>query len=332
VKKILSFLLLLFCLTGGAQVQLTPVIYQGFNWDGSPQTNMVDFSVWPFNNPFYVIGTNIVGGTGTFGITPNSSGYFSNNLLPITYSVQISNQNSVAVLAAIPYTTNVTPFSACVTNSPVTLVSGGFFSLLTNWLGFTPCASNYNAISNALTFGPATNTLAGISGALGYVPCGSNYASIVNALGFSPTNLPSGQQITNVNFYAGMFATNSTFNLYGLSFTNTIGATGQTNVNSGTNTYRLDNSGNATFAGTVSGSNGFATLSTYHIPIFACAGWTNTNVFDVTIDFPNGMTNLSMSNSTPALIFVGTNSGCYSRRISKGYMFSVASANMSVTP
>ena len=348
MKKLLSIILLLLCARGEAQLQLTPVIYQGYTSGGLPQTNTMNFQSWPPGQPFYVVGTNIVSGFTNLYITPNSSGYFSNNFPPIMYGVTISNSTTQGFFINVPYTTNATSMSLCVTNTiNVTQIFGSYYNLITNWLGFnpissnllsvvnamgyTPCGSNYNSVSNALGYGPATNTQSGLISTLLYTPAGSNYASIVGALGFSPTNLPSGQNVTNLNEWGDEIITNGVLKIGNLASSNWFGAFGSTNWNHGAIVNRQDNLGNIWVSNIITASNGFASLSTYTLPAFTSTGWTNTNKFNVTVDFPYGVTNVLFSNTLSAATIVMTNMNCYSRSMGVNWIVTNSSASMSVT-
>lgn len=168
MKKILASILTVAALTVNA---LTPIDYQGYNSDGTPQTNKVVLTAYPpAVNGITVLGTNII--FGAFAITnqPNASGYFSNSIFGGSYKLSIPALGFDA-LAKIPETTNVVSLAFCLTNAPVISPASGY-AIVTNWLGYAP----FNpATFQAATNNPGTNTIAyvsavsGITNASGYV-------------------------------------------------------------------------------------------------------------------------------------------------------------------
>ena len=78
---------------------------------------------------------------------------------------------------------------------------------------------------------------------------------------------------------------------------------------------------------TIVGAAGFGSTGTNTITGTFTA-WTNTNSFAVVVDFTNGVTNLTISNSVPFLLFSkGSNLYTYSRHLGPGYVFTNTSAN-----
>ena len=122
------------------------------------------------------------------------------------------------------------------------------------------------------------------------------------------------------------------------SGTNTVSATGITNVNSGTTTFAVSSAGAVTAAGalnlaggfvgastvsaakTITGSNGFASYGTNNLTLAASSvGWTNTNAFNMIMTFTNGVSNLFFSNGAVGLFYKGVmNAGVYSQPMPPG--------------
>lgn len=208
----------------------TPFYYDGRNADGTAQTNVITMHAWPAANTWTAVGTNIVYGgyTEAITITPSAAGFSSNWALPNGYRCIVSNLNS-AFFVVIPQTEEYNDLASYITNSPT--ISGTYldgFGLVTNWLGFVPINSNNPAVLAALTYTPATNTLAaainllddtftsnsfaGVTNALGYYPATNSNAGIQSALGYEPaTNDYAGIEAAlgfepATNTYAGIVA------------------------------------------------------------------------------------------------------------------------------
>jgi len=160
MKKILSLILIGAALTAQA---VTPFYQQGFNSDGTPQTNPVVLQAYPpAVNGITIIGTNIIFGAYAITNTPNASGFFSNNIYGGTYKYTIPAL-SFSTFATIPETTNYASLSLYLTNSPVVGAAGGY-AIITNWLGYAP----FNpAAYQPATNNPGTNTIAYVSGVSG---------------------------------------------------------------------------------------------------------------------------------------------------------------------
>lgn len=209
MKTVFSFFFAVCFLTGSAVA--TPFFVQGYNSDGSPQTNAIKASFWPqsSDSPFVTYGTNIIYAANEVTISPNAAGYASNWLFPGTYRFSIPALG-VAYLAVIPDTTNFLSVANYTTNlNGYPGIGLNSFGLVTNWLGFSPATNsssgiisalgffpttnNFYGITNALGFAPATNSNAGIIFALGFTPATNNFSGITNALGFAPaTNSAAG--------------------------------------------------------------------------------------------------------------------------------------------
>lgn len=186
------FLMLVVC------AQATPVYLRSVQPDGTtPQTNAVIVTPWPPNSPFYVYGTNIVAGLGPITNVPDATGFWSNSLAPIIFTVRYANAPTLGYFVKIWDTTNYASIATYVTNVPVANASyGTMFGLVTNWLGYYPATNTPNGILFAEGFQPATNTYLCITNLLGGAPALATYANIVSALGYTPaTNTFSG--ITN---------------------------------------------------------------------------------------------------------------------------------------
>src|ERR1700741_1656204 len=141
-------------------LQATPFYYIALNADGSAQTNYVTMQSWPPNGSgFTTYGTNIIfGANAIYTNVPNASGFFSNWLYPGLYRVSIPAKNA-GFFANILDTTNYASLAFYATNTPPTQTGGSGFTIITNWLGYTPVAPTFPGVTNALGFGPTTNSL-----------------------------------------------------------------------------------------------------------------------------------------------------------------------------
>ena len=195
--KFLSILLLMLTLALSASA--TPIFLTTVNADGNANTNAVIMTPWPPNAPFYVYQvTNIVSGLSPLTNTPNSSGFFSNSVMPIVYTVRYANAQSVGFFANVTDTTNYLSLATYATNTPVASARyGTMFGVVTNWLGYTPATNTLAGLLSKLGFQPATNSFGCITNLLGGTPVIATYANVVAALGFTPvTNTYSA--LTNV--------------------------------------------------------------------------------------------------------------------------------------
>jgi len=78
--------------------------------------------------------------------------------------------------------------------------------------------------------------------------------------------------------------------------------------------------------------SGFASYATNYLAGFTSTAWTNTNGFNVVVDFPNGVTNLVVSNGIPALLFgPASATSLYSRHLGVNYIVTNASATMAIS-
>lgn len=199
MKKLCSIVLVLALVLA---VRATPFFIQGYQSDGTAQTNAIQVSAWPpSDSPFVTYSTNIIYGGNTLQIVPAASGYASNWVFPGVYRFFIPAL-SVAWIAVIPDTTNFLSVANYTTNLP-------------NYTGLG--LNSYGVVTNSLGFAPATNTTAGIEAALGYVPATNSNAGVVFALGFTPaTNSYNG--ITNALHMAPATNNNSGI-VFALGFT-----------------------------------------------------------------------------------------------------------------
>ena len=184
---------------------LTPTYTSTLNPDGTAQTNLLTFTPYPPGQPFYVYGTNIIFGATTLTYAPNASGFVSNSLEPITYTVVYSNSPSVGFFVKVLDTTNYLPLTTYVTTLPVVSATyGSSFGFITNQLGYWPATNTVAGLLAALGFQPATNSFGCITNLLGGTPTINTFASVIAALGYTPpTNTYSA--ITNI---IGIPATN----------------------------------------------------------------------------------------------------------------------------
>jgi len=178
----------------------TPFSYQFYNADGSPQTNALTMTAWPpSTNAWTIYGTNIIWGSQTITLTPNTNGYGTNFAYPNSYRVLVSNLNS-GFFILLPDTSNQIALGTCLVSAPQVAGPLGFYGLITNWLGFTPATNGLAALTNTLTdtaltgihgYRPATNTLAAITNMLtdavlvgihGYRPATNGLAALTNNL------------------------------------------------------------------------------------------------------------------------------------------------------
>jgi len=200
ILKALSVFLL------AASASATPFYFYSLYSDGTPNTNRILMSAWPSARNITAYGTNIVYGGAVTTLTPDTNGYVTNWVLPNLYRFQITNVG-VAFLADIPDTTTNNSLALYVTN--IARYTGDLtsnYQLVTNWLTFAPATNSNAGIVSALAYTPATNSNPGIVAALGYTPATNNNAGIVAALGFTPqTNTFAG--VTNSLGY--LPATNS---------------------------------------------------------------------------------------------------------------------------
>ena len=208
MNRLFSILILLTCFAA----QATPFYLVSLNPDQSPNTNQVIFTPYPPGKPFYIYGTNIVTGFNPITNTPNSGGFFSNSVLPLTFAVTYANSpaSQPGYFVSITDSTNYLPLTTYITTLPVVAAAyGSSFGFITNQLGYWPATNGIAGMLAALGFQPATNSLgcitnllggtpslatfASIIAALGYTPPTNNYSSITNSVGFAPaTNTPSG--------------------------------------------------------------------------------------------------------------------------------------------
>jgi hypothetical protein len=113
----------------------------------------------------------------------------------------------------------------------------------------------------------------------------------------------------NGNVAMGGIGLNNTSNSY-TGATMVVGPTGQTN------------------SGLVIATNGFGSYATNFLSSLTATAWTNTNKFSVTVDFPNGVTNFTLSNSAPYQILNNFAApGLYSRHLGPGWAFTNTAAS-----
>lgn len=227
MRTILSILILAIALSVEA---MTPFYFQGNNSDGSSNTNYFVTQLWPpITGAFEVYGTNIVYG-GPVTNVPNASGFKSNSLYAGSYRVFYPDLNN-GFFVSITDTTNYLSLATYATSVPT--ITGTYlfgYSLVTNWLSFGPATNSYAGILAALGYFPATNaaslsysllpwtpptnSFTGLTFILGYTPATNTQAGLVSTLGFSPaTNSNAG--IKSAIGYFPMtnlvFSTNFTF-------------------------------------------------------------------------------------------------------------------------
>jgi hypothetical protein len=191
MKRIIAILALV--LTAVCSFGQTTYYGKFYNSDGTIFSNKVLLQAFPPNNSISTYGTNIVwGGLIQTNQPTVSSGLFTNQLFPNTYSVTLVGLNFQAIVNIPDSNTNV-PLAFCFTNVPVFNPNGSTFGLVTNWLGYWPATNTTAGISAALGYTPLTNTLSGIVWALGYTPLTNTFSGVTWALGYTPmTNTLSG--------------------------------------------------------------------------------------------------------------------------------------------
>ena len=206
MKKFLALFLAMVCFCASG---ITPYYMSVLHPDGTPDTNAVYITMWPPGQPFYIYGTNTIYGPLTLTNVPNSSGFYSNNIEPASYTVRIADMPQVGFFVTVPDTSTYTNLALYSTNVPYTAANNGLFGLVTNWLGYWPATNNYSGITGALGYQaatngglvsytqlpwtPPTNTPAGVVYALNFQPATNGYAGLTLGLGFDPaTNTPSG--------------------------------------------------------------------------------------------------------------------------------------------
>jgi len=204
LKNILKSFALLLIIGSSVTLALglTPFYYQGYNSDGTPQTNLIYMSAWPpAQNSFTSYGTNIVFGGNVIVVQPNVNGYASNAAYPNTYRCFITNINQAFTVKLLD-TTNFNSLAYYLQASVTSTGDQSTYAMVTNWLGYAPVRPTYAAVTTALNFTPATNggpiansqlpytpapnTFSGITAALGYTPPTNTYTGLTLALGFTP--------------------------------------------------------------------------------------------------------------------------------------------------
>lgn len=189
---------------------LTPFAYQGYNSDGSPQTNPVTFQAFPPINGIVVVGTNIYSGGINPSFTPNASGFFSNTITPNSYRVSIPAQ-SLVFYVNIPATATYQSLSTYITNQPVIPGQTTSYGIVTNMLGFGPATNNptFNTGSNP------TNSFT-----VGVVYANGNYRSLLtgyasaDSINFTNNLVSYSLPLTNECFTIPL-GSNATFSFIG---------------------------------------------------------------------------------------------------------------------
>lgn len=267
----------------------------------------------------------------------NTTGFLSNNLEPITYTVTYSNAPNLGFFVTIADTTNYLPLTTYMTQTPVVSASyGSSFGFFTNQLGYWPATNSYAGIAAALQYSPATNTFAGIAAALQYVPATNTQAGIIAALQYVPaTNTYAGVSAAlgfypATNSYGGLIyilgfqpATNSDPRL-SLSITNLTGDMFTASQAGGTTSVTLSNvvaagtsAGRLTWdsKGRVTGTNAMVLSD---LPPLSSVGTTNTATwFSVVTNGgtvwisarTNGNMGSTLTNFPPGTICLATNGG-----------------------
>lgn len=220
-NRILIAVLTMLCFAAHA---LTPTYISTLNPDGTAQTNLLTFTPYPPGQPFYVYGTNIIFGATTLTYAPNASGFVSNNLEPITYTVVYSNAPTDGFFVKILDTTNYLPLTSYVTTLPVVAASfGSNFGMVTNWLNYWPATNSDPRIVLAVTNMTSlwgTNTMLvklvtpGLSLTNSYTTNADNSVTINIGMPFqAATNSPTRITSSNpTNSYAtGTIYTNGSF-------------------------------------------------------------------------------------------------------------------------
>ncbi len=215
--KIAIALLFASMLSAFGQTNLTPFYYQGYNSDGTPQTNPLTFQAFPPINGVVVIGTNVYSGGVNPTFTPNANGFFMTNIAANGYRITIPAQ-SLVFYANIPQITAITnSLGVYITNQPVIPGPIAGYSIVTNNLGFAPAT---NAVPLTTTSNPtnsfAVNTIYTApvfkSELTGFTLGGILYY----------TNNSISYQTPVTNNFTIPLSTNATWSLLGVNLTNCI--------------------------------------------------------------------------------------------------------------
>ena len=164
---------------------MTPFSFQFVNPDGTASTNQWVMTLYPPSQGVVVFGTNIIVGSGSITLTPNASGFGTNQCLPTQYRVFCAS-NGLGFLVNVLDTPTTAPLTTYANSVPVVFPNASPYGFLTNLLGFIPMQSNLVSVIGALGFQPATNNLGSITNLLGGTPALNTFGSITNALGYFP--------------------------------------------------------------------------------------------------------------------------------------------------
>lgn len=196
---------------------LTPIAYQGYNSDGSAQTNPLVFQAFPPVNSVVVVGTNVYSGGYNPTFTPNSSGFFSNSITPNAYRVTIPAQ-SLVFFVNIPATSSYQSLSLYITNQPVIPGNISSYAIITNQLGFAPATNNYplqttSNPTNSFTVSTVYANGAFKSDIVGWASGGILYYT---------NNSQTGYLLPVTNDFTVPLGTNATWSVIGGSISNVV--------------------------------------------------------------------------------------------------------------
>ena len=194
----------------------TPFYYQGYNSDGSPQTNPITFQAFPPVNGVVTVGNAIYFGGVNPTFTPGTNGMFTNSIAPNSYRCTIPSQ-SLVFYVNIPLTIATNSLALYLTNSPSIAGPVNGQQIVTTLLGYTPATNgiNFSTTSNPTnSFSTGTVYANGVfnSYLFGFATGGILYY----------TNNSSSYWIAVTNNFSVPLGTNSSWSIIGGTLTNVV--------------------------------------------------------------------------------------------------------------